>query len=59
MKLGRNDLLAKPDVMTRPLFLFATRGPSYLTRKVKICTFQPLSSDFDSIKGSKGGARGP
>ena len=56
-KLGRNDLLAKPDKMTRPLFLLATRGLSYLTRKVKFYTFHPFSSDFDSIIGSKGGKR--
>ena len=34
-KLGRNDLWAKPDGITRPLFLSATRGLRYLALKVE------------------------
>ena len=35
MKLGRNDLWDKPYAMSRPLFLFATRGLHYLVLKAE------------------------
>ena len=38
-KLGRNDLWAKPDGITRPLFLSATRGLRYLALKAEKWAF--------------------
>ena len=53
-KIGRNNLWAKLDKLTRPLFWSATRGPSYSSLKMKIWAFSAFLGDFDAIKGSKG-----
>ena len=55
MKLGRNDIWAKPHGWIRQLLRFATRGLSYCIQKVKIMVFWLFLRDFEAMKGSERG----
>ena len=52
-KLGRNVLWTKPDGLSWSLLHSATRGRSYLVRKVKILAFWPFLNDFDTTEDSR------
>ena len=51
MKLGTNDLWAKPDRLTRPLFLSASKGLRYLPLKVEKLAFLSFLSKFKAVDG--------